>query len=211
MGEIKVFYDISPVISEQSALFSCEVPFQRKVSFDFKKGDSFVLSSIETSVHVGAHADAPNHYDQAGPSIETRSLEYYLGPVQVIEVKLPHGRRITEQDIAEKKIEAKRVLFKTRSFPNPNQWNSDFNSLSASLIDELASKSVVLVGIDTPSIDLSSDDKLEAHRAVFKNDMAILEGIVLDNVPEGKYMLSALPLKIKGADASPVRAVLWKI
>ena len=75
-------------------------------------------------------------------------------------------------------------------------------------MENLASQGVVLVGIDTPSIDLSQDKLLESHQAVARNDMAILEGIVLDGVAPGNYTLIALPLKIEGADASPVRAVL---
>jgi arylformamidase len=74
----------------------------------------------------------------------------------------------------------------------------------------LSSKNVILVGIDTPSIDPSEDQVLESHHAVYENNMAILEGIVLDDVNEGIYQLIALPLKIAGADASPVRAVLLK-
>ena len=65
-----------------------------------------------------------------------------------------------------------------------------------------------LVGIDTPSIDPERDKDLLSHQAVFQNDMAVLEGIVLDSVPDGVYTLIALPLKLRGADASPVRAVL---
>ena len=65
-----------------------------------------------------------------------------------------------------------------------------------------------LVGIDTPSIDLADDKILESHQAVFENDMAILEGVILDDVPVGVYTLVALPLKLRNADASPVRAIL---
>ena len=70
---------------------------------------------------------------------------------------------------------------------------------------------VKLVGIDTPSIDPANDQELESHLAVHKNNMAILEGIVLDKTPEGLYELIALPLKIEGADATPVRAILRKL
>lgn len=106
------------------------------------------------------------------------------------------------------KILAHRVLFKTSSFPNPNQWNSDFISLSAELVDFLAAQGVFLVGIDTPSVDLFEDKVLESHRAIYQHNMAILEGVVLEAVPEGVYTLVALPLKIEQADASPVRAIL---
>jgi arylformamidase len=64
------------------------------------------------------------------------------------------------------------------------------------------------VGIDTPSVDPMTSKALEAHNAVADHDMAVLEGVVLDAVPPGLYTLVALPLRIEGADASPVRAVL---
>src|SRR5690606_17294421 len=107
-------------------------------------------------------------------------------------------------------IQAPRVLFKTGTFPNPDIWNSDFMALSAEVIEALASKGVRLVGIDTPSIDPAEDKDLESHQAVAKNDMAILEGIVLEKVSAGIYQLIALPLPIKNADATPVRAILLK-
>jgi arylformamidase len=66
----------------------------------------------------------------------------------------------------------------------------------------------VLVGIDTPSVDPATDKTLESHKAIFESDMAILEGILLSHVVPGLYQLIALPLRIEGADASPVRAIL---
>lgn len=175
---------------------------------DMKKGNNLTLSSIKTTVHVGAHVDAPNHYSAAGASIEKRDLKYYLGPTQVIAVNLPQGTRILPQHLAGKAVAAPRILFKTDSFRDPNRWKGDFVALSGELIDFLATKGVQLVGIDTPSIDPADDKVLESHQAVLRHDMAILEGVVLTNVAEGLYELIALPLRIEGADASPVRAVL---
>lgn len=175
---------------------------------DCKQGDNIGLSSFTTTPHIGAHTDAPNHYHAAGVGMSQRSLEYYLGDCQVIAVNVPRGERVRLKDFASKNILAPRVLFKTLSFPNPNQWNGDFNSLSGEVIDALAQKGVRLVGIDTPSIDPAEDKDLESHQRVHAHDMAILEGIVLEQVPEGLYQLIALPLKMKNLDASPVRAVL---
>ena len=67
---------------------------------------------------------------------------------------------------------------------------------------------MITIGIDTPSVDPGSSQTLEAHQSIAKNNMAILEGLDLSAVTEGLYELIALPLKLKGADASPVRAVL---
>ncbi len=202
--------DITPVINSKMAVFPGDQPFKQEFSMDMQGGDHLTLSSIHTTVHLGAHTDAPNHYSKAGVGMEARSLSYYLGPVQVITVPCKRGQRILKSDIEGIKIQAPRVLFKTGSFPDPYHWNTDFMSLSAELVEYLAQSQVKLVGIDTPSIDLSEDKFLQSHTAVAKYDMAILEGIVLDQVSDGLYQLVALPLAMEGADASPVRAILLK-
>ena len=204
------YFDISPLVSESIGVFPGDQPYRRHVIMDFKKGDNLVLSNLHTTVHLGAHVDAPSHYHPQGKGIDTRRLDYYLGGAQVVSVILPRGQRILPKHIAQVRISAKRVLFKTGSFPDPNRWNDDFNSLSAELIDDLAAKGVILVGIDTPSVDPCADESLETHHAVFRHDMANLEGIVLSDVPDGIYTLVALPLKLKDADATPVRAILIK-
>ena len=199
--------DISPLVSESIAVWPGDVPYRRTVAMDVESGDNITLSAIHTSVHLGAHTDAPNHYAKSRKGIASRRLETYYGPAQVIRVDLARGSRIRPEHIDEA-IEAERVLFATGSFPDPNHFNRDFCSLSADLIHCLHELGVRLVGIDTPSIDLCDDRELESHTAVDHHDMAILEGIVLDGVEEGLYTLAAFPLKLEGADASPVRAAL---
>ena len=203
-------FDISPMINRDVAVFPGDTPFEENFALEISKGHNLTLSHIKTTVHLGAHTDAPSHYLPHGTGMEKRSLEYYLGPCQVVAVSIGRGKRIGVKAIGATEIKAPRILFKTGTFPNPWKWNGDFASLSAELIEELASKGVRLVGIDTPSIDLAGDIILESHQAVGQFDMAILEGIILDDVPEGLYDLIALPLKIEGADGSPVRAVLLK-
>lgn len=198
--------DISPPVSAKTAVFPGDKPFERTVALAFAQGGNLELSAIHSTVHVGAHTDAPSHYHPDGAAIDARALHYYLGPCQVISVSLPRGQRIQRKDLGA--IAAPRVLLHTGSFPDPDRWNGDFNALSPELVHALHAEGVVLVGIDTPSVDLADDKVLESHRAIFAHDMAVLEGIVLDKVPDGRYTLCALPLKLVGADASPVRAVL---
>ena len=204
------FFDISPLVTEKTAVFPGDRSYQRKVSLDFKQGHNIVLSSIETSLHIGAHVDAANHYHSEGKGIDQRSLRPYLGKCQVIRTQAKPGERLTTAHLLGREINAERVLFRTDSFPDPDLWNGDFNSLSEELILYLASKGVILVGIDTPSIDPSDDKHLESHGAIYQHDIAVLEGIVLSEVPDGNYWLVALPLRLKDADASPVRAILLK-
>lgn len=203
----KNYIDISPPLSLQPALFPGDTRFKQSVLMGFEQGDHLKLSSMELSLHTGAHVDAPCHYASKGDGIDAANLNTYMGNCQVIEVDLPAGASLTPDDI-NTEITSQRILFKTGSFPYNGVWHEDFNSLSPELINELAKKNVVLVGIDTPSIDSATSKKMEAHKAVYENDLRILEGIDLEAVIPGKYELLALPLNIDGADASPVRAIL---
>ena len=207
-GKILDIIDITPLINSKIAVFPGDTPFSQEFLMSTDSGQHLTLSRLTTTVHLGAHTDAPNHYGAKSESIESRSLDYYIGPCQVIQVNIPRSERIQSRDIKNIEIKAPRILFKTLSYPNPYQWKDDFNSLSGELIQYLFNSGVQLVGIDTPSIDPATDKTLESHLCVHKNNMAILEGIVLDHVSEGVYELIALPLKIEGADATPVRAIL---
>lgn len=207
--EFENYIDISPLVSPQTAVFPGDTPFSKNLTMDYSKGDHLQLSSITTTTHIGAHADAPIHYHPDGESIDSRSLDLYMGECQVINIDITKSTRICLEHLTHTKVTKKRILFKTNSFPNANEWNQDFNFLDSTLISELAKKGVVLIGIDTPSIDSANDKTLKAHKSIFKNNMAILEGLVLSHVKEGNYILMALPIKLKDCEASPVRAVLF--
>ena len=200
--------DISPLVDPSIAVWPGDTPYSRNVSLDMSNGANLTLSDITTTVHVGAHADAPSHYSASGEDIATRALHYYVGPCVVLDVADTRGRRIMPRDLEAKRIDAERVLLRTGTFPDPRHFNEDFASLSAELVDFLHERGVITIGIDTPSVDLFDDKVLEAHQALARHDMANLEGLVLDGVAEGRYELIALPLKLANADGSPVRAVL---
>ncbi len=201
-------YDLTPKISQRLAVYPGDQAFERKVAMSFKQGNHLDLSSVTTTVHLGAHADAPSHYHAKGVSIEQRALSRYLGLAQVIRVSdLKPKERVMPQHIRVE-ISAPRVLIDTGSFPDPEKWNSDFNSFSPELLTWMADQGVQLVGIDTPSVDPEDSKALESHQILYHRDMAVLEGLILKDVPGGLYTLVALPLPIEGGDASPVRAVL---
>lgn len=199
--------DISPEIHPGIGVFPGDVAFSRAESMAFRKGHHLDLSSMTTTLHLGAHADSTSHYSSTGEGIQTKDLEVYYGPAQVIRVDVARNERIRIDHIKDQ-IQAERVLFSTGTFPNPDQWNSDFAGFTPEVIDWLATKNVKLVGIDTPSVDLEQSKDLPAHKALLRNQISVLEGLVLSHVKPGLYTLIALPLKIRGADASPVRAVL---
>jgi arylformamidase len=200
--------DISPLIDEAIKVWPGDTPFTHTRNLDIAAGANITLSDIRTTVHVGAHADAPSHYVAGGADIAARRLDSYVGRCVVVNVERARGRRIVPNDLQGRKISAPRVLFRTKTFPDPRKWNNDFASLSPELVDALHDRGVILIGIDTPSVDPFESKALEAHQALARHDMANLEGLVLDDVEEGEYELIALPLRLAKADASPVRAVL---
>jgi arylformamidase len=200
--------DISPVVDPSIHVWPGDTPFVHTVNLDMRKGANITLSDIRTTVHVGAHADAPSHYVADGDDIAVRRLEPYLGSCNVVAVDGCRGRRVVPGDLDLSRLTAPRALLRTGSFPDPRSWNNDFASLSPELVDALHARGVVLIGIDTPSVDPFESKALEAHQAFARHDMCILEGIVLDGVEDGEYELIALPLRLRGADASPVRAIL---
>jgi kynurenine 3-monooxygenase len=205
--------DITPTISARLAVWPGDTPLSREVLCDIAKGDSVTLSTLRATVHLGAHADGPNHYGLNAPDISRRRLEHYLGPCHVIEARVSSGQRITPHDLATPltSIRRPRILLQTGTFPDPERWNSDFTALSVELVEALAAQGVITIGIDTPSVDLQDSKDVPAHKAILRHDIAILEGLVLRDVPPGEYELIALPLPLVGFDASPVRAVLRRL
>ncbi len=202
-----MIYDLSPDISEQLAVWPGDTPASREVLLDMADGDNLTLSTLRATVHLGTHADAPSHYGTIAPSIDQRPLEPYLGPCQVIRVAVKRNTRISA-DILPDKLDASRVLLATGTHPDPNHFNEDFAALEPSLVEELGRRGVQLIGVDTPSVDLFSSKDLPAHQACLRNNICIIEGLRLADVPAGVYELIALPLKLVGFDASPVRAIL---
>jgi arylformamidase len=205
-----MIYDLTPPIHEHLTVWPGDSPPTREVLCDIKTGANITLSTLRTTVHLGAHADAPSHYGLEGPSIEQRGLDYYLGRCQVTRVSVRRGSRVKADDMTDS-ILAERLLIATGTFPNSSEFNEDFAAISPELVDFLHDQGVITVGIDTPSVDLFDSKDLPAHGRFLAHNMAILEGLVLSDVPAGFYELIALPLPLAGFDASPVRAILRTI
>ncbi|MHC4696014.1 MAG: cyclase family protein [Planctomycetota bacterium] len=202
-----MIYDITPAISDSLKVWPGDTPPSREILCDLAKGATTTLSTLHVTAHVGAHADAPSHFALNASSIDERPLDTYIGPCQLIHVDVLRAG-VVEPRMLGARIQAERLLLVTETFPDPTVFNEDFAALSPALIDHLAEQGVRLVGIDTPSVDPFDSKDLPTHRTFLKHDIAILEGLVLKEVPEGVYELIALPLKLVGFDAAPVRAVL---
>jgi arylformamidase len=104
-----------------------------------------------------------------------------------------------------------RVLLRTSDAHDHRVWNHGFTALGPAAAKALADAGVVLVGIDTPSMDHADSKDLSGHQALYAGGVAILENLDLRGVPEGDYELIALPLRIVGGDSSPVRAILREL
>jgi len=202
-----MLYDLSPRISPALAVWPGDTPPSREVIQDLARGDTVTLSTLRATVHLGAHADAPSHYGAGAPAMEDRPLELYLGECQVMRVPGKRGALVTAEMLSGA-VTAPRVLLATGTAPDASVFNRDFAALAPELVDHLHEQGVRLIGVDTPSVDPSDSKTLPAHHRFLAHDMGILEGLALAGVPEGRYELIALPLRLVGFDASPVRAVL---
>jgi arylformamidase len=200
-------WDISPLISSRTPTFPGDVPFSQQWTARIGPGCPVNLSAITLSPHVGAHADAPLHYGNGAPAIAEVSLEPYLGPCRVIHA-IDQGPLITPEHLAGSAAGLPpRVLVRTVAAA-PTSWADRFSTFAPETITWLAERGVRLVGIDAQSVDPADSKTLDSHQQLLQHDMRVLENLVLDEVPAGDYELIALPLRIAGADASPVRAVL---
>ena len=200
--------DITPSIEPGiSKVWPGDTPPTQEFLWKIADGGTTNLSTLHSSVHVGAHADGPCHYSDGGRSIDEQPLDLYIGRCEVMRVPGRRGERIRIEDLPRTPTEA-RLLLSTGTFDGFRVFNQDFSGLEPSLVDHLHTQGVRLVGTDAPSVDLFDDTKILAHQRFLANDMAIIEGLALNDVAEGRYELIAPPLKLAGFDGSPVRAVL---
>ena len=189
--------DISPLVTESSPVYPGDDP----LSLRFAENAHCRVGALSMSAHLGAHVDAPLHLKRSG-DISEIELSALLGPCQVIE--LQKNFAIEAADLPE--IDSSRVLIKT-GFKS-SVWTDSFPYLLLSAVEKLMDAGVRVIGIDTPSIDAGADETLPSHVLAIDAGILILENLDLSAARAGHYELVALPLKIKGLDASPVRAVL---
>lgn len=200
-------WDISPPVHAGSPVFPGDTPYSQQWSANIGPGCPVNVSALTLSPHVGAHADAPLHYDPAGQAVGELDLSPYLGPCRVIHA-IACGPLIEWRHLAHAVAGLPpRVL--VRSYAHaPERWDPGLAAFAPETVERLAALGVRLIGIDTASIDPAESKDLPSHQQIRRLDLRVLENLVLDEVPEGDYELIALPLKLVTADASPVRAVL---
>jgi arylformamidase len=204
-------WDISPPVHSGSPVFPGDAEFALRWAARIGPGCPVNVSTLTLSPHTGAHADAPLHYDDTGAAIGELPLAPYLGPCRVIHavgasplVQWHHIQHAVGNL-------PPRVLVRTYAHAPVDRWDEALAAYAPDVIERLADLGVLLVGIDTASIDPASSKSLDSHQVIRRRNLRVLENLVLDEVPEGDYELIALPLKLMTACASPVRAVLRKL
>lgn len=205
-------WDISPPVDALTPAFPGDTAYSQTWVATLGIGCPVNVSAITMSPHLGAHADAPLHYDATGQAVGELDLAPFLGPCRVIHALAP-GPLVQPQHLAHALGDPRnplppRVLVRTYTRMPQRQWDGALSALSPETVELLADLGVLLVGIDTASIDPANSKTLDSHQVIRRRGLRVLENLVLDDVPEGDYELIALPLKLTTADASPVRAVL---
>ena len=194
-----------------SPVFPGDTPYQQQWSASIGPGCPVNVSSITLSPHVGAHADAPLHYDPQGATAGQLDLAPYLGTCRVIHA-IDKGPLVLWEHIAHAVQDLPpRVLVRTYQSAPVDAWDETLPAYAPDTVERLADLGVTLIGIDTASIDPAGSKTLDSHQVIRRRKLRVLENLVLDDVPEGDYELIALPLKLMAADASPVRAVLREL
>lgn len=207
--KLRQIWDISPPVDERAAVFPGDTAYSQRQHFSLSADCPVNVNSITLSPHTGAHADAPMHYANGGAASGELDLAPYLGPCRVIDC-IGSGALVLPKHIAHAMANLPpRVLLRTA--PCASQSWASFTAIAPECIALLATNNVVLVGIDTPSVDPADSQALPSHRQLLAHNMRVLECLVLDDVPPGDYELIALPLKLMRADASPVRAILREL
>ena len=208
MSERRI-WDISQTLRPDLPVWPGDTAFSLERTWKMEDGSPVNVARMTMSTHSGTHADAPLHYAADGLDAAGINLSPYLGECLVIDARGVSN----EIDIGDLPHidSADRVLFRTwDAFPH-DEWRSDWLPIAPETVEWLALQGVRLIGTDAPSVDPQDSKTMAAHLAVLDHDLRILEGLVLDDVPEGRYELIALPLKVAGGDAGLCRAILREL
>jgi len=177
------------------------------------EGSSVNVSAVTSSPHAGTHADTPLHVTRGAAGSESLEIGAFQGPVVVVDVTdLADEIAIEELDNRMRgHTAAKRILLKTGRSITSGAFPERWPRLSVDCARNLVARSVVLVGMDCPSADDLNSKTLDVHHALLEHGVCVLENLDLREAAPGEYVLDALPMKVAGLDAAPVRAVLSEV
>lgn len=205
-------FDISRTLSRELPPWPGDTPFRFALSWKMAEGASVNVGAIEMSTHNGTHADAPFHFESHGATIDQIPLETFLGHASVLDLTGLVRQEITVADLEDAHAGGKttRLLLKTGKWPEGSAFPQSIPVLAPEAAAWLRARGTKLLGVDLPSVDAIDSKDLPNHHALAAAGVSILENLNLEQVAAGEYQLAALPLKVSGGDAAPVRAVLWR-
>lgn len=201
-------YDISWPVDEGLPVWPGDATYRVSWTMRRAEGASVNVAELCLSAHTGTHADGPFHASDEGVRIGAAPLDAYLGPAVVVDAQ---GREMIEEEWVSGLLAwqaPERLLFRTGCWTDPRTFPERFAALDPGAAARLVAAGVRLVGTDAPSVDPFDSKQLPTHRVLGEGGVAILENLLLAGVPEGRYELIALPLRLEESDSSPVRAVL---
>ena len=209
---MKIF-DVSRPLFNGLAPWPGDTAFHYELKWKMAEGATVNVGAVTMGVHNGSHADAPFHFEQGKTTIERMPLETYLGEAVVVDLtnRFENGKRpeITIADVA-REANAPRVLLKTGVWKDPRTFPEWIPVIARDVPKWLETREVKLLGLDLPSVDSIEAKVLVNHHALAAANIAIVESLDLSEVEAGTYHFAALPLRITGGDAAPVRAILWR-
>jgi arylformamidase len=206
--------DVTPVVSEATWVWPGDEPFRMRWLARLSDGGATNLSAITLSPHAGAHVDAPLHFFAGGDDVAALALAAFLGPALVVDasVGIAEDGAIAARVLDGIDLRAtERLLLRTSPAPGnaePVDRPAQPAHLTPKTAEWIANSGLLLLGIDAPSIDEHEARDLPNHRRLAQAGVAVLVGLDLTETPPGPYELIALPLRLAGVEASPVRAVL---
>ena len=201
--------DISVMLSPATPVWPGDTPFSCLWTWSMDEGSSVNVSSVTSSPHAGTHADTPLHVTKGAAGSESLSIAAFRGPAVVVDVTgVGEVIEIGDIDAHASKQNPERLLLKTGRGIASGVFPEAWPRLSVACATELVRRGVVLVGTDCPSADDRESKTLEVHHALLDHGVCVLENLDLRGVEAGDYVLDALPVKVAGLDAAPVRAVL---
>jgi arylformamidase len=208
---MKKLWDISPPVHAGAPVFPGDTVYSQQWVASIGPGCPVNVSAITLSPHVGAHADAPLHYDPSGAAIGDVDLHTFIGPCRVIHA-MGCGPLVRPEHLAHAMTGLpERVLVRMYTHMPQDTFDHALPAFATETIALLADHGVRLVGTDSASVDPANSKTLDSHQVLRQRGLRVLENLLLDEVPEGDYELIALPLRLTTADASPVRAVLREL
>ncbi len=202
------YHDISLDLSSETVRWVSAPPLELHERRRMRRGDPANASAVTMSVHSGTHVDAPFHFIEDGAGIDSLPLEVFIGPALVHAVDAE--RYITAEHVNAIDLGgATRVLFKTRNSQllRKADYDPDFAAFSVDAARALVARGVRLVGLDYLSV-AHADEQVPVHRAFLDHGVVLLEGVDLSAVAPGRYELICFPVKLRGLDGAPCRAVL---